>query len=140
MSAAHVEPCPRCDGEGEVYIGSAVPDDEGYERCLTCGGSGKLPTPAQIADLRTELLKALGDLQAAEFQVQEWKARAEQLERDREPLKHGEGVDVAGVPMPRTRFRKRCVCGYEAYDAQDLEEHISYAARVDDQDHAEARW
>lgn len=33
----------------------------------------------------------------------------------------------------------RCICGYQAKDQADLDEHIVTAARCDDGDHAEAR-
>ena len=41
--------CPDCEGDGEIYIGpSMVPDDEGFETCSLCSGSGKFPTIDQI--------------------------------------------------------------------------------------------
>jgi NTP pyrophosphatase (non-canonical NTP hydrolase) len=65
--------CPICKGEREVYVGSSCPDDEGFELCPACGGTGKLPTPEEIAALRRESQRMEGDLQAAEGELAMWK-------------------------------------------------------------------
>jgi hypothetical protein len=50
------EPCPDCNGEGHVYVGSSIPDDEGYDTCPTCNGKGKLPTAEELQELYKNLI------------------------------------------------------------------------------------
>lgn len=49
--------CPTCDGEGEVYSPTSVPDSEPWDICQVCNGTGKLPTPEEIAALRQHALE-----------------------------------------------------------------------------------
>lgn len=54
--------CSMCDGDGEISHGScSIPDCEHAESCPACGGSGKTPTPEQVAELRGERDTLLGD-------------------------------------------------------------------------------
>ncbi|HYE96494.1 MAG TPA: hypothetical protein VD962_09825 [Rubricoccaceae bacterium] len=63
--------CPVCDGDGEVYVGTSVPDCEPVETCECCNGSGFLPTPEEIIELRRDAICAAGDLKAAEWERKE---------------------------------------------------------------------
>lgn len=46
----HGETCPKCKGEGELYVGTSFPDDEGYTNCRYCV-DGKLRTMDQWLEL-----------------------------------------------------------------------------------------
>lgn len=73
---AEPEACPACEGDGEVSHGScSIPDCEHAEDCSTCGGSGKLPTPEEIAELREECESVRGDLVATEAELAAYKDR-----------------------------------------------------------------
>lgn len=75
--------CPDCEGDGEVYVGSSVPDDEGYEPCSPCGGSGRLPTLEELREIRRGFEEAQADCAVAELWTQQWKKRAEGLMKER---------------------------------------------------------
>lgn len=67
--------CPLCDN-GEVYRGSSIPDDDGWETCMCCNGTGEMPTAEKIAELRGKYMAAVGDLQATEYELQQYKEHA----------------------------------------------------------------
>lgn len=71
--------CPMCEGDGEIYVGSSVPDDEGYDQCGCCGGSGEMPTPEQISDLRIKLQACKGDRYVDNQLLQQEKHHAESV-------------------------------------------------------------
>lgn len=56
--------CPTCEGDMEVHVSTSVPGDDGFVTCPTCGGTGTMPTPAEITELRERCWRAEGDLQA----------------------------------------------------------------------------
>lgn len=52
--------CPVCEGNGVVFVGSAILGDDGTRVCPCCNGTGAYPSPAEIICLREELNQLLG--------------------------------------------------------------------------------
>lgn len=73
--AALDDGCSACDGEGEIYVGSSVPDDEGFDQCPVCQGSGKQPDNGEIAERTRKAQELEGDLMAMTFERDQWKER-----------------------------------------------------------------
>lgn len=71
--------CPGCDGDGEVYVGSSCPDDEGYDECVTCGGAGKLPTLDELREIRQRLGSAEADVFVLKLELRRWKEREKEM-------------------------------------------------------------
>lgn len=68
--------CPACEGDGEVSHGScSVPDCEHAEQCPCCGGSGKAPTPEEIATLRNRCAELEGDRMVTDAELVAYKER-----------------------------------------------------------------
>lgn len=56
--------CTNCDGSGEVPVGCFFEEDDGWTTCQLCGGTGVMPTDADIMELREEcrMLRAEGHM------------------------------------------------------------------------------
>jgi hypothetical protein len=58
--------CHKCKGAGEVFVGQIGPDDEGYDSCNLCNGTGVQPTDEEIVELRARAESAEFLLHATE--------------------------------------------------------------------------
>ena len=95
LAEARATTCTMCEGGGEVgHAPCSVPDCEHAEQCPACGGTGKRPTPEEVAELRNKRHELAGDLQVADAELAMYKARCagghpfdlERVERERDEL------------------------------------------------------